>query len=546
MAAPTTAPVEESAPRTLRLLVERLHPSVLDVACAPRGLDVEVGDPVVLDPAEPLDVAPGSVALAIGLDSDRARIALLRDLADRGAAAAVIKHAGPIEEPVRAAATDTGVALLVAPRALSWGQLYTLLLTAARTATAVSTAVNEAPLGDLFALANAIAAAVGGATTIEDPSNRVLSYSSLGHRIDPARQETILGQQVPSDWIQRLHDAGVFRRLWHTDEVVRIEDFSEPGTEYLPRIAVAVRAGGELLGSVWVIEGDQPFGDDAVRALRDAADLAALHLLRHRAATDVDRQRRAEALVGLLEGADHGEVAREALDVDPERPLAVVAFDVGDGDDAATVVATQRLADLVAVYCESYRRKSVCAIARGRVYALVGEGSEGDPEASVSLATAVIERANQALRLSVRAGIGSAFTGLDGVVSSRREADEVLDVLADHGGGDRSLATIGAVRAQVILHRLRAIAAAHPELMAGRVAVLAEHDAARGTAWIQTLRAYFDEYGDMAAAAARVNVHPNTFRYRLRRITEVFGLDLSDPDERLVAEVQLRFLDVRG
>jgi DNA-binding PucR family transcriptional regulator len=42
-----------------------------------------------------------------------------------------------------------------------------------------------------------------------------------------------------------------------------------------------------------------------------------------------------------------------------------------------------------------------------------------------------------------------------------------------------------------------------------------------------------------------VNVHPNTFRYRLRRITEVFGLDLGEPDERLVAELQLRFLDSR-
>ena len=74
---------------------------------------------------------------------------------------------------------------------------------------------------------------------------------------------------------------------------------------------------------------------------------------------------------------------------------------------------------------------------------------------------------------------------------------------------------------------------------------LAEQDATKGTAWVATLRAYFDAFGDMAAAAAMVNVHPNTFRYRLRRITEVFGIDLDDPDERLVAELQLRFLDPR-
>jgi len=105
------------------------------------------------------------------------------------------------------------------------------------------------------------------------------------------------------------------------------------------------------------------------------------------------------------------------------------------------------------------------------------------------------------------------------------------------------VASIGAVRAQVIISRLREAAARDPGLVAGRVAALAEQDAAKGTAWVQTLRAYFDAFGDMATAAAMVNVHPNTFRYRLRRITEVFDLDLDDPDERLVAELQLRFLD---
>jgi hypothetical protein len=528
----------------LRLLVERLHPAVLDVVTAPDGLDVEVGDPVILDPADPPETVRRAVVLAVGVDSERAQVGLLHRLGGLDVAAVVIKHVGGVEETVREAAADAGLALLLAPPALSWGQLYTLLLTAGRTSPAVATEVTEAPLGDLFALANAVAAAVGGATTIEDPSNRVLAYSNLGHPIDPARQETILGRQVPSGWIQRLHEAGIFRRLWHSDEVVRIEDFVAADAEYLQRIAVAVRAGGELLGSIWVIEGTQPLGAEAEQALRDAASIAALHLLRHRAATDVDRQRRTEALVAVLEGNDHGEVARDVLGIEAGRATAVVAFDVGESDEAAAVVAAQRLADLVAVYCESYRRQATCAAFRGRVYALVPVEEDGDSAPAVGLATAVVDRARQAMRLQVRAGVGTAVAALDGVPASRREADEVLDVIG--GLADRTVAAIDTVRAQVILHRLRTVAAQNPELSAGRVALLAEQDAAKGTAWVQTLRAYFDAFGDMAAAAAMVNVHPNTFRYRLRRITEVWGLDLDDPDERLVAELQLRFLDERG
>jgi hypothetical protein len=44
----------------------------------------------------------------------------------------------------------------------------------------------------------------------------------------------------------------------------------------------------------------------------------------------------------------------------------------------------------------------------------------------------------------------------------------------------------------------------------------------------------------VAAASAAMFVHPNTFRYRLRRLTEVSGIDLSDPEQRFAAMLQLR------
>jgi sugar diacid utilization regulator len=532
----------ERPPHTLRSLVERLHPAVLDVVAAPHGLDVPVGDPVIVDPVEQATVPPGAVAVAVGVDSDRERVALLRRLGSARASAVVLKLTGTPDDGLLEAAAEAGIAVLLAPPPLEWGQLYTLLLTASAAVPSADSDVASAPLGDLFALANAVAAAVGGAATIEDAHNRVLAYSNLDHRIDPPRQQTILGRQVPSDWIQRLHDTGVFRRLWQTDEVVRVADFVADD-EYLPRIAVAVRAGGELLGSIWVIEGEQPLGEEAERSLRDAADIAALHLLRHRSASDVDRQRRAEVLLALLEGSERGDLARDVLAVDATRRVAVVAFDVDAGGEAASLMAANRVADLVAVYCESYRRQAACAASGARVYALVPADSDTGVEPFLALADAIVGRARQALRVELRAGVGSAVTGLDAVVGSRREADDVLDVLAH--SPDRTIAAIDDVRPLVVLQRLTRLAERHPELASGRVAALAAQDASKGTAWVPTLRAYFDAFGDMAAAAGMVSVHPNTFRYRLRRITEVFGLDLADPDERLVAELQLRFLDQR-
>ena len=61
-----------------------------------------------------------------------------------------------------------------------------------------------------------------------------------------------------------------------------------------------------------------------------------------------------------------------------------------------------------------------------------------------------------------------------------------------------------------------------------------------GTDIGRSLLAYLDAFGDVRSAAAGLHVHPNTLRYRVRRACELSGLDLDDPDQRLVAQLQLR------
>ena len=527
---------QDAAPgASLALLGDRLAAAV-DVLAAPAGLDVEFTHPVILDLSDPLVPGPGSVVLAVGVEDSQGRASVLRQLEGSGVAAVVFKQEGALDPLVLEAADHAGVAVLGVRPGVSWGQLFSLLATAATIGPPSESGLHGVPLGDLFALANGVAAMVGGATTIEDPQSRVLAYSSLDHPIDIPRQETILGRQVPSEWMQRLRESGVFKRLWQTDEVVPIDDFKDhPG--YLARMAVAVRAGGELLGSIWVIQGDRPFGPEASGILRQAADIAALHLLAHRRAHDVDRQHRADALLGVLRGVDRGDRAAALLGIEPRSDVAVLAFEADEPDPASASIRAERVADLIALYCESYRRRAACAVNRGRVYALVPLSAQDGEESLTALAEAVVSRAAEALQIDLRAGIGSVVS-LEGLAVARKEADDVLDVLGPGPG----LATISQVRPRVILRRLALMAQERPDLMDGRLGPLVEQDRARGAANVATLRAYFEAFGDIGLAAARVNVHPNTFRYRLRRISDTFGLDLGDPDVRLVAELQIRLL----
>jgi DNA-binding PucR family transcriptional regulator len=77
------------------------------------------------------------------------------------------------------------------------------------------------------------------------------------------------------------------------------------------------------------------------------------------------------------------------------------------------------------------------------------------------------------------------------------------------------------------------------QVRSGKVRMLVEHDRDHNSSYVETLAAYLDAFGDVRAAADSLDIHPNTFRYRVRRIVELAGLDLDDPIERLVTQFQL-------
>ncbi len=110
-------------------------------------------------------------------------------------------------------------------------------------------------------------------------------------------------------------------------------------------------------------------------------------------------------------------------------------------------------------------------------------------------------------------------------------------------GATREPAHMSTGEMHLILGLLRSLAAERPELLRGPVEALRGLDAAGHSDYIRSLRAFFDNAGDVPRAADALFLHPNTLRYRLRRMRELTGLNLKDPTDRLVAELQLRILD---
>ncbi|HEX2132513.1 MAG TPA: helix-turn-helix domain-containing protein, partial [Actinophytocola sp.] len=129
---------------------------------------------------------------------------------------------------------------------------------------------------------------------------------------------------------------------------------------------------------------------------------------------------------------------------------------------------------------------------------------------------------------------------LAGLADSRTSADRALRVLRAGVVRGRRVASLADVQVEALVLELRDLAAARGDRPSGPIAKLFAYDEEHDTSLVPTLRAWLDSFGDVNAAAAAVYVHPNTFRYRLRRLSEVGGLDLTDPEARFAAMVQLR------
>jgi GAF domain-containing protein len=523
-------------PLTVGVMLERLSPLVLELVAAPLGADVEARRVLILSPSDDVMLEAGDVALVVGSTAaDGVFVDLLERAGEARVALVVAKLAADQWATASARAETNGVALAVPPATSDWGQVFVLLRTLVEMPGLPGAGDND-PI-DLFALANAIAAAVGGATTIEDRELRVLAYSNLDQPIDDVRRDSILGRGVPRYVMARDDMVALYRRLFAAGPVAHLPAEQQPPVR--ARMGAAVRAGDEVIGTIWVVQGDTPFDDAAERALVGSTAHAALLLLQHQRAGDVVRRRRAEGVREALKGS-----TSSLFSLAEGERLRVIALRVQerpDLDPASVVMRLRRLAEVASLQFEMLDDRSTAVDLDGVVLVIVPESARVTARRVREVVADVVQRASHALKSDVYAGIGSAVVG-GGLAMSRWEAEETLASLLDdrRASSMSQVATIAEMQSDVVMRRVRERLADDPLCRTPHLDLLARHDAEHHTNHLATLGAYLDSFGDVSSAAARLDVHSNTLRYRLKRIDEIIGLDLADPVARFVLELQWR------
>lgn len=236
------------------------------------------------------------------------------------------------------------------------------------------------------------------------------------------------------------------------------------------------------------------------RTLQDAQARLAAALLRMLLAGEPEHAR---AVAGRLYGT---------LLERPVRLLIAEPADAHGGPDAVTVLGER--AEAAAARCG----EPVLAVRQGpRLVVLAAE------DAGTLAATADLADAEDALA----AGLSAAVPAYD-VPLAHQQAERALAVALRRGRNLVEHDEVGAGSVMPLLadDAVRAFAE-------GLLRPLREHDATSRGDLVASLAAWLSHHGQWDAAAADLGVHRHTLRYRMRRVEEILGRSLDDPDVRM-------------
>ena len=363
--------------------------------------------------------------------------------------------------------------------------------------------------GGLDEIAREIAAAIGGSSVVLDARGEILA--SGGRKVpedllDPIRQEVQPRGAAAAPFVPNQTD-------------LRGRALAHP---------VSPRAGSAEAWLV-VVQRSGELGDFERLCVQQAAIVVALELMRGRVAKETERRLSGEVLAATLSGRLAADDVRDRLAPFGigERAL-VLAFELGDAAAAeptlAAFLASQNRPAVVAPH-PAGRRELLCAVV---------DGGKGDP----------LELATQArLKLEAVHGPTRAATSralpTERVRHSFHEARCALEATSFSNGAAPEVASYRDLGAFTLLLSVQDTEALrlYCESVLGPIE---DSDERYAGELLRSLEAYIDRNGHWERAAGDCYCHRHTLRYRIKRIEDLTGRDLSRANDRVELWLALR------
>jgi len=319
---------------------------------------------------------------------------------------------------------------------------------------------------DVQSAVDELGASLAHPVLVEDARHRPIWWSAQG-QVDGTRMRTILQHEVDPA------AAAVVARLRLARAPGPVRTPAVPEADMLARWCVPLRSGRELLGYLWVLNGDEAVTEAQLPQIVACADLAATFLAQS-PMTSEGRERRRAALLARLAAGPDGAAARDLIALEELDPASTVVV------NAPRAANGWPLRGEMSAHVNPSRRATA---------------TSGPPVPLAELHRAV--RRATLTRQTLRAGAVLARPAWDALGSWHLIAAAPPDLaVADIHPGAEVLARQG-----------------RPDLMI-------------------TARTVLDHGGDIARAAAQLHIHRTTLYYRIDRIEVLTGVNLKTSPQR--------------
>ncbi|PXY33531.1 CdaR family transcriptional regulator [Prauserella coralliicola] len=382
---------------------------------------------------------------------------------------------------------------------------------------------------------------------VDDPQLRLLAYSPHVGEVDPARTGSILRRSVSRALIEYCYECGAGTAT----DLFTLPARPELGMD-IARIGMPVYHQQSLLGFVWLLASDGPVTEEHAEAVRQEAETVRLIIHRQYLLGELTRGRERELTRDLLTGEpDVCTRAAEQLVVEnlfSARPAAALVVALTRADEPLT--DQDHLALAAGVEFGRTRSTLHQALTLERPDHAILLFADSDPDArepSAKIGHAVRERvlAETGSGVECWVGLGAPRKRLADVHASytdARRAAEVARVVRVLGPVVHySELGVYGLLAELPVERLTD--SLHPGLRR-----LLEREKAGDDALVLTLETFLGNAGDVKRTSDQLHIHRTSLYYRLKRIQEITGLDLSGGDDRLTLQLGIkiaRLVEVR-
>jgi DNA-binding PucR family transcriptional regulator len=352
-------------------------------------------------------------------------------------------------------------------------------------------------------IANAVHELTGCPVAVEDRYGAVRAWAGPG-RPEPYPREPLPAREA------------LLRRIERQGRPIRDGD----------RLLAVAHPRPDVMGVLVIFDPQRRAREQEQTALEHGATVLAMELARLHSQVETELRLGRDLAEDLLAGADPQRLmsTAQALGYDLAGPHRVVIADCP----------------------EPGRRTETLLHAVRRVARDQGLGSLLVPRGRAVVVLSRDERPWEEFRQGVehqlagrgRVGVGGRCAGPVDFPRSHREAQLALRMQDTSGGGDR-VTVFDELGVYQLLAEVQEMTAVE-RFVREWLGALLDYDATRQGELVRTLSRYLEHGGNYEATAKALAVHRSTLKYRLRRIREISGHDVADPETHFSLQLATR------